>query len=110
MRSMASIVPPKSYLAADDFPNVKAFVDRLLFLDNNIDEYMKYLEWKQHGRVVNFFEITDKSTIGQCHLCEHLHSSSHVVSTVPDVAEWFGVGTTRVCIPDFAEIMYDINR
>lgn len=41
------LVPPNSFIHVNDFPSPKELVDRLLYLDKNDNEYLKYFEWRK---------------------------------------------------------------
>ena len=43
----------------DDFPNVRALADYLIYLDTHPDEYDKYLSWKRDGWSKDFKALVD---------------------------------------------------
>ncbi|XP_024913937.1 alpha-(1,3)-fucosyltransferase 9-like [Cynoglossus semilaevis] len=47
------VVPPDSFIHVDDFSSPKQLVERLLYLDQNNEEYLKLLEWKNWFKVIH---------------------------------------------------------
>lgn len=58
--------PPKSYINANDFKNVKELADYLKFLIDNPREYIKYFWWKKHYK---YSAVEGRL----CGLCVKLH-------------------------------------
>ncbi|KAG7497704.1 alpha-(1,3)-fucosyltransferase 9-like [Solea senegalensis] len=56
-------VPGDSFIHVHDFPTAKQLADRLLYLDRDDTEYMKYFDWTKRYQ-------TKLSALGQDHACE----------------------------------------
>lgn len=48
-----AVLPPKSYIHAEDFESVDKLVNYLLFLNNNDEEYEEYLQWRTWTKYLN---------------------------------------------------------
>ncbi|XP_041705994.1 4-galactosyl-N-acetylglucosaminide 3-alpha-L-fucosyltransferase 9 [Coregonus clupeaformis] len=46
-----AVVPGDSFIHVDDFSSQKELADRLLFLDKNDTEYLKYFSWRRNFKV-----------------------------------------------------------
>jgi alpha-1,3-fucosyltransferase len=61
--------PPRSYINANDFADVKQLTDYLVYLDQNPEEYVKYFWWKR------WYQIKDATPF--CDLCKKLHDMDY---------------------------------
>jgi alpha-1,3-fucosyltransferase len=62
-----AIAPPKSYIDVRSFSTVKELTEYLLFLSGNVEEYLKYFEWKKEYEV-----LVEPSKEPWCDLCDKL--------------------------------------
>ncbi|XP_039453340.1 alpha-(1,3)-fucosyltransferase C-like [Culex pipiens pallens] len=74
-------VPPHSVINVQDFKTVKELVNRLKFLADNPEEYVKYFWWKKHYRVVRNLPF--------CELCRVLHGSGGKPRYYEDIRTWW---------------------
>ena len=109
---IAAVLPPKSYIHAEDFSNVHKLVEYLHYLDENATAYSEYLEWRtwvdyldENGN----FQIpkpqnqTDKtkimtsylnnnvgvpSKISFCQLCHMLDKEKTKNKVIDDLVKW----------------------
>ncbi|CAL8090481.1 unnamed protein product [Orchesella dallaii] len=63
----SSIAPPNSYINAKDYDSPKALAERLIYLDKNPNDYLKYFKWKLK------YEVHPGD--GWCNLCSQLKKS-----------------------------------
>ncbi|KAF2880052.1 hypothetical protein ILUMI_26121 [Ignelater luminosus] len=77
-----NVVPPKSIINIADFKNAGHLADYLKYLDDNVDEYVKYLEWKKD------YSIRTERRIAACRLCEKLHQPLKR-SVYEDISGWW---------------------
>ena len=61
-------IPGDSFIHVDDFSSPKELAERLMYLDNNHTEYMKYFEWRQRYKVHKCNFVSDQV----CRTCQHL--------------------------------------
>ncbi|KAM9361390.1 4-galactosyl-N-acetylglucosaminide 3-alpha-L-fucosyltransferase 9-like [Symphorus nematophorus] len=59
-------IPGDSFIHVNDFSTPKQLAERLIYLDRNPAEYMKYFEWTNKFRV-------KRSTFGKEHACKTCH-------------------------------------
>lgn len=62
------LVPPNSVINVDDFKTARDLADYLLFLDKNLEEYMRYMEWKKYYWINN--DLVKEMC---CNMCKKLH-------------------------------------
>ncbi|CAG9531463.1 unnamed protein product [Cercopithifilaria johnstoni] len=85
------VLPPGSFIAADDFTSPRELADYLKYLSNNKTAYLSYLEWtKQYQKTF------DVSTY--CELCKYLHRDTARPHIIPDIKKWWFQG----CFQDYA--------
>ena len=109
---IAAVLPPKSYIHVEDFPNVQKLVDYLDYLDKNATAYAEYLEWRTWVKYLdekgNFpaDKLTNKSdnikqiesfllhkpeipTTGSfCDLCRQLNNEESNNRIIGDLVKW----------------------
>ncbi|KRZ97204.1 Structural maintenance of chromosomes protein 1A, partial [Trichinella sp. T8] len=64
-----NLAPPNSFIAADDFPNPQALADYLHFLSKNLDDYLKYFDWKKEYESIGFpygFAMKEDASSAEC--------------------------------------------
>ncbi|EYB93249.1 hypothetical protein Y032_0184g975 [Ancylostoma ceylanicum] len=67
-------IPPRAFIALDDFRNVKEMGQYLNYLRNNDTEYMKYFEWTAHFRKPSMYHSN-----ALCKLCEDIYNGKKVI-------------------------------
>lgn len=77
------LLPPKSYINAEDFDTPKQLAGYLLYLANNPKEYLKYFWWKEHyyTGVMHY----------SCYLCQKLNERDPKKEIAPymDLQTWY---------------------
>ncbi|EPB73046.1 fucosyl transferase [Ancylostoma ceylanicum] len=68
-------IPPRAFIALDDFRNVKEMGQYLNYLRNNDTEYMKYFEWTAHFRKPSMYHSN-----ALCKLCEDIYNGKKIVN------------------------------
>ncbi|KAL3985159.1 Glycosyltransferase 10 (fucosyltransferase) family protein [Acanthocheilonema viteae] len=76
------ILPPKSFIAADDFTSPRELAQYLQYLSNNKTAYLSYLEWTKH------YEKTF-AVNAYCELCKYLHRNNAGPRIIPDIKKWW---------------------
>ena len=64
------VVPPHSFIYAEDFPSVQALGEHLLYLSQNETAYNSYFWWKRHYQLSS---IVDEQWNTNCDLCEKIN-------------------------------------
>ncbi|VDK89295.1 unnamed protein product [Litomosoides sigmodontis] len=86
------ILPPESYIAADDFTSPRELAQYLTRLSTNDTAYLRYFEWTK-----NYEKTFDVSVY--CELCKYLHRDNATSHENMDIKKWWFQG----CFPDYAE-------
>ncbi|XP_045108576.1 alpha-(1,3)-fucosyltransferase C-like isoform X2 [Portunus trituberculatus] len=82
------ITPSHSVINVLDFPNVKALVNHLKYLDKNDTAYNEYFKWKAHYYSTNNWP-------GLCELCRKVHQDN-TPKVYQNMKQWFqGQGGCR---------------
>eukprot|EP00762_Andalucia_godoyi_P007445 ANDGO_07854.mRNA.1 Glycoprotein 3-alpha-L-fucosyltransferase A len=69
---------PTSVISVKDFPSAKDLAEYLHFLDENEEEYNKYLAWKTEGPQQSFVDtIAVNNVHSQCRMCLKIHDLQH---------------------------------
>ncbi|XP_068242451.1 4-galactosyl-N-acetylglucosaminide 3-alpha-L-fucosyltransferase FUT6-like [Palaemon carinicauda] len=84
LANYSSFLPPNSYINANEY-SPKELAEKLLYLQQNPEEYQKYFAWKNHFQ---------PSTIGGertfCHLCARLYDPQmYEHRVIEDFEDWF---------------------
>ncbi|KAG7496923.1 alpha-(1,3)-fucosyltransferase 9-like [Solea senegalensis] len=77
-------VPGDSFIHVHDFPTAKQLADRLLYLDRNDTEYMKYFDWTKKYKV----ERAAFGTTHACKTCAYLQQHRGYEAS-RNLKEWF---------------------
>ncbi|VIO98155.1 Uncharacterized protein BM_BM10026 [Brugia malayi] len=85
------ILPPGSFIAADDFASPRELAEYLHYLSNNNTAYLSYLKWTRHYQKT--FDVSNF-----CELCKYLHSDIARTRIIPDIKKWWFQG----CIENYA--------
>lgn len=81
---MERILPPKSYINAEDFATVKELAEYLKFLSDNEDEYIKYFWWREYYHVV----VEDYLPV--CDICSKISLfGSNRRQVIENIFEWY---------------------
>lgn len=70
------LLPPHSFLHADDFTGADALADYLRYLDRNNKWYIRYHDWRDRYRVINEHGYFGSASKHYCRVCEALHYNS----------------------------------
>ena len=83
-------VPPgeKWYIDTADFSSPKDLAEYLLHLDNNTEEYVKYLKSRELYDFRTYFRITDSPA--WCELCKKLHDATTPAKVYHNIDQWWG--------------------
>lgn len=86
---IAKVLPPKSYINAEDYATPEDLAKHLLFLANNPEEYLKYFWWRE------FYYI--KEMHYSCYLCQKLNGMKPGTEIVPyeNLERWHKTGVCR---------------
>ncbi|XP_062320893.1 4-galactosyl-N-acetylglucosaminide 3-alpha-L-fucosyltransferase 9-like [Osmerus eperlanus] len=77
-------IPADSFLHVDDFPNQKELADRLLFLDKNDGEYMKYHSWRKNYKVKGWYFGLQHA----CRSCDYIRREK-IYKTINNLIQWY---------------------
>lgn len=80
---VAKLLPPNSYINAEDFKTVEELTDYMFYLAHNPDEYLKYFWWKE------FYSIARPHYA--CDLCKMLNKWNRrtEMQTYASLEEWY---------------------
>ncbi|XP_076823028.1 alpha-(1,3)-fucosyltransferase 4-like [Clavelina lepadiformis] len=121
---VSAVLPPKSYIHAEDFKTPADLVKYIYYLDKNVTAYAEYLEWRtwvkfldQNGELLsnvesdeNFEQLSkeQRKTIlkylnptpsGFCGLCRKLHDRHNSdIYTIKSVNDWWEGTVRRECM------------
>uniref|UniRef100_A0A914X4F6 Fucosyltransferase n=1 Tax=Plectus sambesii TaxID=2011161 RepID=A0A914X4F6_9BILA len=91
------IAPPNSYIAADQFASAKELANYLHYLANNIDEYLKYFDYRKTIKVA--WHEEEMLADAYCRLCRMLHEN-RTSGEGSDMR--IGWQKNTACVPGFA--------
>ncbi|XP_078489497.1 alpha-(1,3)-fucosyltransferase C [Ciona intestinalis] len=125
-RDVAAVLPPKSYIHAEDFGSASELATYIQYLDTNATAYAEYLHWRKWirlldengnyrttnrtAKILKSYSAEERKAVakflkprpsGFCKLCKRLHEPlvSHVVD---DVSEWWDSSERSEC--------FDVDR
>uniref|UniRef100_A0AC35G800 Fucosyltransferase n=1 Tax=Panagrolaimus sp. PS1159 TaxID=55785 RepID=A0AC35G800_9BILA len=82
-------IPPKSYIAMDEFKSPKEMGEYLTMLTKNQTAYMEYFKWRKEGWSKVPWNIKEYE-IGYCDLCSQLlQKGREVVTPISDITKWY---------------------
>jgi alpha-1,3-fucosyltransferase len=82
-------IPPKSYIAMDEFKSPKEMGEYLTMLTKNQTAYMEYFKWRKEGWSKVPWNIKGYE-IGYCDLCSQLlQKGREVVTPISDITKWY---------------------
>ncbi|EYB89772.1 hypothetical protein Y032_0228g2893 [Ancylostoma ceylanicum] len=86
------LVPPKSFIAADDFNTTKELATYLHYLMRNKSAYAEFFEWRREYKVV-FLDGAHHDTLerpwGFCQICRLLWEEPRPVLSISDFNKWW---------------------
>ncbi|RCN47046.1 fucosyl transferase [Ancylostoma caninum] len=86
------LVPPKSFIAADDFNTTKELATYLHYLMRNKSAYAEYFEWRRDYKVV-FLDGSHHDTLerpwGFCQICRLLWEQPRPIFSIPNFNDWW---------------------
>lgn len=87
IKNLDDFAPPHSYIDANDYDTVEELVNYMKYLIENPKEYVKYLWWTKHYRVMTYF--TD--VYAYCDLCLKLNDEEYMSQkhVYPDMKKWY---------------------
>ena len=86
--SHAKMVPPHSFINADDFETVEQLADYLITLDKNDTLYNEYFWWKPYFKVHG--EARDFQR-AMCDLCASLHDVERQPKIYHNMTNWWDI-------------------
>ncbi|CAJ0933814.1 unnamed protein product, partial [Mesorhabditis belari] len=96
-------IPASSYIAIDDFANLKEFVKYLEVVGSNKTMYLEFFKWKERYQVVP--EMNDGT--GFCALCRRLLQGHYRRQTYENLMEW--QFTTKTCNNSYLKSYFDVS-
>lgn len=78
-----AITPPNSVINVEDFDNIEELAYFINYLNENLEDYLEYFEWKKHYKVVT------ESKIVVCKLCEMLNDPNLPQKTYKNIHHWW---------------------
>lgn len=75
--------PPNSVINVEDFENVEELAYFINYLNENLDDYLEYFEWKKH------YKVTTSSKSVVCKLCEMLNDPNLPKKVYGDIHYWW---------------------
>ncbi|KAF2883434.1 hypothetical protein ILUMI_22744 [Ignelater luminosus] len=75
-RILNQTLPPNSYIHINDFVNPRRLAQYIIYLNNTPRELEKYLEWKNHFKVLNEHGYFQSKSELYCRACEALNYNS----------------------------------
>lgn len=86
---MSRVLPPHSYINAEDYATPKALAEYLAILAGNTTEYLKYFWWRE------YYALGAPSY--HCNLCQKLNewNSNNTIPSYASVEQWYKKGTCR---------------
>lgn len=77
------ISPPNSVINVEDFDNIKELAYFINYLNDNLDDYLEYFEWKKH------YEVKTTSKVAVCKLCEMLNDEKLPPKVYENIDYWW---------------------
>ncbi|KAK4874449.1 hypothetical protein RN001_013809 [Aquatica leii] len=89
--NMQQILPPKSYIAVNDFASPKDLAKYLLHLNNSLSELESFFEWKRYFNIYNEHGFTSAPSVYYCRMCEALNYNSKQIKIYSNIEDFIGV-------------------
>ncbi|KAK2588925.1 hypothetical protein KPH14_001781 [Odynerus spinipes] len=83
------LLPPGSYLHVNDFANPLELANYLKYLHHNVDNYIKFHEWRRYYEVLNEHGYFGSASRHYCRICEALHYNSRKNKIYEDLDEFW---------------------
>ncbi|XP_046836166.1 alpha-(1,3)-fucosyltransferase 7-like [Vespa crabro] len=84
------LLPLGSYLHVDDFANPIELAYYLKYLHRNIDNYLKFHEWRRYYEILNEHGYFGSVSRHYCRICEALHYNSRANKVYKDLDNFWG--------------------
>lgn len=78
-----AVTPPTSVINVEDFNNIEELAYFINYLNDNLDDYLEYFEWKKH------YKIAIESKRVACKLCEMLNDPKLPPKTYRNIHHWW---------------------
>ena len=88
-----AIIPPKSFINAQEFETAKDLADHLKHIGNHPQLYNEYFKWRDHWSI---YTTGNNPTDFTCRVCEKLYEPNQHVKIYNDIASWH---TEQNCEP-----------
>lgn len=85
----SAVAPFRSYINVEDYANVESLAKYLKSLEDDVDSYLKYFEWKKHYRIAKDNRVA-------CKLCEILSQKTEI-KTYDDIIDWWYSNDSSIC-------------
>uniref|UniRef100_A0A0R3RZA6 Fucosyltransferase n=1 Tax=Elaeophora elaphi TaxID=1147741 RepID=A0A0R3RZA6_9BILA len=85
------VLPPGSFIAADDFTSPRELAEYLQYLSINNTAYLSYLKWTKYYQKIKYVS-------NYCELCKYLHGNTAKSQVIPNIRKWWFQG----CINRYA--------
>lgn len=79
----ASVAPPRSYINVEDFDSAEILASYLKILEQDLDSYLEYFEWKKD------YGVEKAGLISMCKLCEMLNDPDAPPKVYEDIKHWW---------------------
>ena len=89
------LLPPNSFINAEEFESAEQLAEFLIFLSENKTEYNKYHLWRQYYSVVQEHGYYGTQASHYCRLCQALNFNSRQHKVYPSLSSWFGKSHCR---------------
>jgi alpha-1,3-fucosyltransferase len=88
---ISRFLPPRSYINANDFETTEDLANYLEFLQQNVNEYLKYFWWKKHYKIIR------SDHIELCKICLKLNEPGFATKrqTYVSIKDWFFSNTCK---------------
>ncbi|KAK4874448.1 hypothetical protein RN001_013808 [Aquatica leii] len=89
--NMQQILPPKSYIAVNDFASPEDLAKYLLHLNNSLSELESFFEWKRDFSIFNEHGFTTAPSVYYCRMCEALNYNNKQTKIYKNMEDFVGV-------------------
>lgn len=79
----AGVAPPRSYINVEDFNSAEILASYLKILEQDLDSYLEYFEWKKD------YAVEKAGQVAMCKLCELLNDPDAPPKVYDDIKHWW---------------------